>query len=148
MRFVMKIYDWQIKQGRYFLHEQPLGNMSWSLNMVKDIVNRIGVWTAHCDQCTFGQTTWDSYGEEAPARQRTGFTTNGWEIYNELNKQCTGEHEHQQLIGGRAKHCAAYPPKLVSAILRGFKKALVRVGLLHFFRDRSDGGRTMPCGSR
>ena len=22
MRFVMRIYDWQIKQGRYFLHEQ------------------------------------------------------------------------------------------------------------------------------
>ena len=96
--------------------------MSWSLDMVKDIVNRIGVWTAHCDQCTFGQTAWNADGEETPARKRTGFITNCSEIYNELNQKCTGEQEHQQLIGGRAKHCAAYPPRLVSAIFVGSRK--------------------------
>eukprot|EP00973_Karenia_brevis_P041803 5787275-Karenia_brevis.AAC.1 len=50
-----------------------------------------------------------------------------------VEKRCAGDHDHQVLISGRTKYCAEYPPKLVAAIIRGLKKALLRIGILQEF---------------
>ena len=38
-----------------------------------------------------------------------------------LSKRCGGEHAHQHLVGGRAKHAEDYPLELISEILRGIR---------------------------
>ena len=37
----------------------------------------------------------------------------------ELQRRCDGNHEHQQLLNGRAKHAARYTPELCKAICKG-----------------------------
>ena len=78
-----------------------------------------GVETATGDQCQFGLQTRAGKGR-MPARKRTRFMGNAGEILKELQKRCKGEHEHQHLIGGRAKEAGRYPRGLCQAICRGF----------------------------
>ena len=141
--FMVAIYRWQASQGRLFVHEQPWGNNSWKLKSIVELCSLPGVSIARCDQCTFGQHTWDSEGNKAYARKRTGFVTNCEEIYENLSRECPGKHRHFPLIGGRALHCAQYPVRLVHAVLRGLKCALVRIGAL----DSLEAGPTVeePC---
>ena len=143
MKLVMQIYEWQMSQGRLFCHEQPWGNWSWDLACVKRVLAAPGVYYARCDQCAFGQWTWKSPGEWAYAQKSTGFMSNCPEILENLSVRCPGNHEHQQLIGGRALECAAYPPRLVAAVLRGLRKHLTRIGIL----EEMHAGPTVeePC---
>ena len=96
--------------------------------MVQRVQGLPGVRTIRCDQCYFGQYSYTNDGQWAYARKTTGVMGNCDEILDELGKQCPGNHFHQRLIGGRAIHCATYPPRLVAAIIRGLKKALERIG--------------------
>ena len=48
--------------------------------------------------------------------------TNSKEISEELAKRCPGDHDHQPLVGGRAKGAEEYPPKLCEAIVKGLIK--------------------------
>ena len=130
MKVMMEIYEWQVSQGRLFLHEQPWGNASWALDMVQRVQSLPGVRVAKCDQCMFGQWAWNHAGEEMKVKKATGFMTNCAEIEAELAVQCSGDHEHQPLIGGRAKWCAQYPPKLVAAIIKGLRRYLLNQGML------------------
>ena len=50
-------------------------------------------------------------------------------------------HRHVQLINGRAKHAQVYPPKLVSAILRGLRQELRNAGELSALSELVAG----PC---
>ena len=45
--------------------------------------------------------------------------TNSAEIANELSKRCTGDHIHEQLLGGKAKAAEKYPEDACKAICRG-----------------------------
>ena len=38
-----------------------------------------------------------------------------------LSKRCGGDHAHQHLVGGRAKHAEDYSLELISEILRGIR---------------------------
>ena len=64
------------------------------------------VRTTVADQCQYGLLTKGEKGGWAPARKKTRFMTNSQAIAEELNKKCQGEHQHQQLLGGRAAEAA------------------------------------------
>ena len=68
------------------------------------------------------------YGLKTPSRDRktevhakkpTKSMTNSRVIGEELSKKCDGQHAHQSLVDGRARHAAKYPPALCRAICRG-----------------------------
>ena len=86
--------------------------------MVQDMLVLPDVDIARCDQCMFGQWTYDDSGNKVFARKRMGFMSNCLEILEALTRTCDGKHQNPQLINGRAKDCAAYPARLVKAVLR------------------------------
>ena len=70
------------------------------------------------DQCMYGLTTRSSSGIPTPAKKRTRFMTNIPEAKTELGIKCDKSHDHQQLVGGRARKAEIYPEKLCKAICR------------------------------
>ena len=135
LKLVCEVYRWQHDHGRLFVHEHPYYATSWNLDMVKRLRSLKGVMVAYTDQCMFGQTVRRG-SEEGLAKKPTGFMTNSEAIYNALSKVCDKSHEHMELIGGIARQAAAYPVKLVDAILRGLATELRKNGRL----ESMDGG--------
>ena len=108
-----------MQQGRWILHEHPVGATSWQLDPVKKIMKMSGVKTVVGDQCQFGLTTRVDGGGLGPARKRTRFMSSAPSVLEELGRLCQGGHEHQPLVNDRAKEAALYPKELCEAICRG-----------------------------
>ena len=58
MRFVVKLYQKQVEQGRVFLHEHLRNATSWMLEEVKAMMAKEGVTVVEADKCMFGLKTW------------------------------------------------------------------------------------------
>ena len=52
-------------------------------------------------------------------KKPTGFMSSSRCIIHELDRKCTGDHDHVPLMGGRAAGAAIYPQALCEAICRG-----------------------------
>ena len=123
MQWACKLYERQMEEGRIFLHEHPDAATSWRLPCVKNLAKKSGVYVVTVDQCMFGQVVRDRKGRiEGRARKRTKFMTNSWWIAQELQRRCDGQHEHVQLLGGRAAQTARYTPELCKAVCRGLMR--------------------------
>ena len=87
------------------------------------------------DQCRFGLVSALGGLHMKP----TGWLTNSQEIRASLDRQCTQDHEHEHVLGcsvggPRARRSQAYPPRLVQAILTGYRRQLQRADFpIHFF---------------
>ena len=115
-RFCGRIAMIQIKNGRFFINEQPDPSwlyleFPWPLvtshhTVLKEIV----------DQCMTGQTGPDG----GLARKRTGFTANSPYLVKPLAKfKCDGSHEHESLDGGRSEKCKLWTWTLSKAVVDG-----------------------------
>ena len=126
MMFVVSLYRRQVREGRLFLHEHPAGAKSWGLDMIKELQEEEGVVTVTGDQCEFGLKTWTQDGKHMiPVRKRTKFMTNSMSIAKELEKKCSGQHVHGELLGeGRPAAAARYPSLLCEAICKGLMQEL------------------------
>ena len=56
-----------------------------------------------------------------PAKKPTRWMSSSTHMLKRLSRRCTGEHAHQQLVGGRAKAAEDYSLDLISEILRGMR---------------------------
>ena len=68
LRFVLELYDIQIKGGRYFLHEHPSGALSWRDPVLMRLKQRSDVECVTMDQCQYGLLTPGPDGALTPAR--------------------------------------------------------------------------------
>ncbi len=99
------------------------------MHCIVDVSNLPGVSIVRGDMCPFGQYA-DTKGftpyqhDTAPARKPTGWMTNMPTLKIALGVLCDGSHQHVPFIGGRAKPCERYPPKLVTVILRAIIQQL------------------------
>ena len=123
MRFLVKMYKIQVDQGRVFLHEQPAHAKSWMIPEIRSMMAETGVTVVEADQCMYGlKTTGKDRKSEVPAKKPTKFMTNSRALGQELSRRCDGSHVHQNLVDGRARLAARYPPGLCKAICRGIIK--------------------------
>ena len=130
MKFVLELYELQVREGRAFLHEHPANATSWQLAEVKNMAKKQGVLVIESDQCMFGLKTWgDNRSKMVPAKKPTKFMTNSRALGNELQRKCDAKHEHQPLVDGRASMAARYPEGLCKAICRGIVKLKMEVNL-------------------
>ena len=83
------------------------------------------------DQCQFGQET--DVGD--PLKKPTGFMSNAPELLDELSKRCFGRRglcsrpkggKHAECLGKKAQRAAIFQDELCIAILRGFKRQVMR----------------------
>ncbi len=77
----MEIYQKQVDEGRYFLHEHPAYAESWGLKSVLKISALPGVDTVIGDQCQYGQQTTDTAD---PTKKPTKFMSNSEEVLKML----------------------------------------------------------------
>ena len=63
MEFTMEMYLEQIKDGNWFLHEHPASASSWTLEKVREVMNKAGVEVTIADQCMYGLMTWGKSGK-------------------------------------------------------------------------------------
>ncbi len=139
MNFVAELYQEQMQDGRYFLHEHPLSATSWVLASIDRLGRHPDVTRVHGDRCQFGAEIVSGPQRGQPIKKPTGFMTNAPEIARALNVQCGGTGGlcsrpgggvHQLCSGKHAKDAAKYPRNLCKAMLKGVRNQMREDGLL------------------
>lgn len=130
--FSIDLAEEQHDNHRAFLLEQPLTATSWKNPRVMRLKNRPGVYTITVHMCQFDLRTRD--GELA--KKPTMLLTNCYPLVKWLDRRCTQDHAHQQLVGGRAAAAAQYTRPFVRAILKGLRQHLTSLGVAYVKRDQ------------
>ena len=87
LEFAMKVFEWQVRRGRWLLFEHLLMSKAWSEAAVQRCMSFPGVGTVQADQCQFGLR---SRPEEALNKKPTTFMSNSRKILSQLAKRCDG----------------------------------------------------------
>ena len=121
VNFCCSLYGYQIDQGRHFVHEHPWSARSWALTSIQPLLNHPAVQLTQTHMCRFLMETHIHHkdGEKGLVKKPTGFMSSSRCIIQELDRKCTGDHDHVPLVGGRAAGAAIYPQALCEAICRG-----------------------------
>ena len=138
LEFVVGLYNEQLEQGRFFLHEHPQYAGSWYEECVRALLDHPGVERVEADQCQYGAEVTQGIFQGCPVKKATGFMSNGSLILEELRRRCSGRdgdcsrrrggtHAHCQ--GRIAKDAARYPVGLCRAIIRGITRQLDMSGI-------------------
>jgi len=135
LTFCCEMYEYQVSQGRYFLHEHPAQATSWQTQIVKRIMDLEGVARTVGHQCQYGA---ESDGH--PIKKPTGFMSNCAGIRKALSKTCLGRKGNcSRIAGGQhilcngrvARMAAIFPVRLCKAILGGLRDQLRADGAVH-----------------
>ena len=127
------MYHDQINRGGFMLHEHPWGASSWKHPRMRELMEQEGMYLVKGPQCTWDMMSQDHEGPGL-VRKETGWLTNSPELAAALSSTCTNVtgtrpwHRHVRLMGGRAKAAAAYPPKLVRAVLLALRRQMQACG--------------------
>ena len=121
LHFVIGIYKIQLENGRHFLHEHPETATSWDDDQMQKLLREPKVSTTVSDQCEYGLLTPGPSGTLVPAKKPTKWASSSPHMLKRLSTRCKKDHEHQHLLGGRAKDAENYSPKLILEILRGMR---------------------------
>ena len=111
--------------GGSFVFEHPLTSRAWLEHEMQQLMDLDDVLLVATDQCYFGLKSVTGGFHKKP----TGFLTNSPSIARELEHRCRGDHEHELILGSncggsRAQQAQEYPPRMVNAILRGYRQQL------------------------
>ena len=120
VNFAVRMCREQMRAGRKFVFEHPLCATSWKVTDLKELMKAEKVNQVVAHQCAYGLVSEDKLGV-APAMKPIRFLTNSSAIAERLQRRCTRDHRHVQLLGGRAAAAAKYPKELVDAILEGYE---------------------------
>ena len=122
VRVSAKVALWQHRRGKKFLFEHPLGSKAWQEPEIQELMALEDVEVCVLDQCAYGQAVDGDKLNKKP----TMCLTDCSHIAAQLKRRCPGDHEHQHLLGGRAKAAAVYPPELCKSVVRGLRAHLRR----------------------
>ena len=116
----------QLRGGRHFVIENPLGSAAWTLvKSLRQLMSRSDVRQAVFHQCQFGLKA--SGGR--PHRKATRILTSMPEVAERLDGvRCPGDHEHAPVTGGSkvTRPAGHYPTGLCRAILAGAERCWER----------------------
>lgn len=127
-RFCVKVYRHQVAEGRYFLHEHPMGAGSWKEPNMQAMVKKEKNILAKIDQCQYGLWNKDRTGSLL-AKKPTKFRTNSPGIAKHLQKMCPGKHSHVEgahasLFNCKTAQAQVYPKALCDAICEGLREQI------------------------
>ena len=114
-----KVAKWQHSRGRLFVFEHPKPSKAWDEPEMLELMMLPGVYVCVVDQFEYGLRVGSGLNKKT-----TQFVVNSIHIAAELQRRCSGEHQHEPLTNGRAAKAAIYPPELCRALIRGLKKHL------------------------
>ena len=132
LKFCAALYQIQMDQGRYFLHEHPWSASSWKEPCIQSLVQDPRVNVVKGDMCCFGM--YQNVGtEEMFVKKSTGFMTNACEVAKVLSETCENQHRHVHLLNGRASRAEVYPDELCYRIMIGILNQMKRDGRIPEF---------------
>ena len=125
LHVAMDVYEEQIRAGRYFLHEHPLGASS-----------KLDPRVIASPMCCFQAKVETKDGSRNPNKfvyKPTKLMTNSKALGQALGKRCSNSneppfHRHIVLNGGLAKMASTYARKLVNTVLRGLRQQMLDDG--------------------
>ena len=125
LKFAVEVINLVRSYKGTFLFEHPLSSKAWQEHYMQKLLMEPDVFLAKGDQCRFELK--DSQGNYL--KKRTGWISNNQFIFEELNQDCDGQHVHAPIVGSiggerRSLQAQRYPPMLVDAILRAYKKSM------------------------
>ena len=124
-KFSMELCVMQHQAGRMFLFEHPVAATSWGSRMMQSMVRLDGVQTINFDFCSLGMQAPDGTKNMKPVKKRTKVMTNSGHIAAALAKcQCSRDHDHVRLEGGKASACEVYPRFFCELIVKGLKREI------------------------
>ena len=129
LKVACEAYEEQHRKGRFFLHEHPKPSASWQEKCIQRVQELDGVFTVQAPMCKWHMVSEDGQGI-GYVKKETQWVTNSWEVAQAIEGKCEGGHRHVRLVNGRARYAQVYPPKLVSAILKGIRQELRNAGEL------------------
>ena len=138
LRTAVDSYVEQHRHGRFFLHEHPKPASSWDEPEIKRLMDMDGVFVVTSPMCKWHMMSEDSQGV-GYVKKETQWVTNSEEVARIIEGKCNGMHRHVHLINGRARYAQVYPPKLVSAILKGIQNELRKQGELNQLKEDTAG---------
>ena len=101
LNFVTKLYEDQIRRGKFFLHEQPATAMSWKEESVEKLIDRYSnIHVVKADQCAYGLVTPSEAdpSQLIPALKPTKFMTNSRVMADQLSRRCSDDHVQQPFV--------------------------------------------------
>jgi len=121
LHFCLELYQIQVDNGRYFLHEHPATATSWKDPKVQEFIKINNIESTVMHMCQYGMTSTDKDGTVRPVYKPSKWISNSKAVLSRLTRKCTRDHQHGSLLDGKAKHAAIYPPDLCLQILRGVR---------------------------
>ena len=106
-------------------HPRAAGTFPGMVALMRDL----NIEKINARMCRFGMASEDENGSGL-VKKPTSFLTNSEYLRDQLTRKCLGGHRHVHLMGGRAKACQVYTPKLVKAIRKGIMLELKYKGIL------------------
>ena len=116
IQFALDLARYQLRHGRHFILENPIGSASWSLPEVIKFLEEEEAKIVRFDQCRFGLMS--AQGKLHKKGPQMATSSSAVQARLDLVR-CDGSHEHQHVIGG--KHITSlaghYPLKLAKAMV-------------------------------
>ena len=119
LRFVAKVYNKQLTEGRYSHIEQPTFALSWQTAALKKLPGM----KARFHQCQYGCVCKDTDDIWKPVKKDTTIQTSKQAVAQVMNRLCDGSHEHCRLEGSmpgfhthRTSFMENYQPGLASSL--------------------------------
>ena len=125
IRFALSLARLQLRNGRHFILENPVGSESWSLPEIIKFLEEEEAKLARFDQCRFNLRSADGWLH----KKATQVATSSEAVRSHLDQvRCTGDHLHQPVIGGskitaRAGH---YPGQLAKTMVLAMEEEFER----------------------
>jgi hypothetical protein len=146
VKFCCQLYELQVREGRYFLHEHPLVATSWQLPCVIQTMALPGVQVVIAHQCCYGPLAVDDLGPGLVMKP-TRFMTNSTKVPDRFSPRCQKDHRHVQLVGGKAAAAAVHPAELCRAIVKGISEQMnedeknMLLAVESIVKDQTDDGQ-------
>ena len=117
-------------EGCHFLLENPWGTDFWSQDELQPVLRLEGAQLKRGSMCNFGLRGRGGL----LLRKDTGWCSDLPLVLNEVAKPCSGQHEHEECLGGNAKRAQVYTKSLARAVVRGLLAELHQHGDERFFK--------------
>lgn len=96
------VCEWQDDNGRLFLFEHPKTSRAFKEERMVKLMQRAGVWVCYVDMCAYGMNV----DGEGLNQKPTCWVTNSKKIALQLQRRCSRDHTHVNLMGGRGVKAA------------------------------------------
>ena len=127
----ISVYHQQRVEGRYFLHEHPVGCSSWDDPEMKKLQIEKEVYTVSSPICCYQIK--HPHAQDIVIYKAMKWVTNSRVLAEALDKRCKdtkGQTWDRQatLVGGISHMTTSYTPALVDAVLKGLRSQMILDG--------------------